>query len=47
MFKEVEENYIYGKDVILFLFGKVKELIDGKSFEVNIEFVKYNVLIGM
>ncbi|OZU87475.1 pseudouridine-5-phosphate glycosidase [Virgibacillus indicus] len=44
--KEAEENNIIGKDSTPFLLGKVKELTDGKSLDVNIELVKHNAKIG-
>jgi len=44
--KEAEENYIIGKDTTPFLLGKIKELTDGKSLDVNIELVKHNAKVG-
>ncbi|WP_249870536.1 pseudouridine-5'-phosphate glycosidase [Oceanobacillus saliphilus] len=44
--KEAEENNIVGKDATPFLLGKVKELTDGKSLDVNIELVKHNAKVG-
>lgn len=44
--KEAEENNIIGKDTTPFLLGKIKELTDGKSLDVNIELVKHNAKVG-
>jgi len=44
--KEAEENHIIGKDTTPFLLGKIKELTDGKSLDVNIELVKHNAKVG-
>ena len=44
--KEAEENNIIGKDSTPFLLGKIKDLTDGKSLDVNIELVKHNAKIG-
>lgn len=43
---EAEENHIIGKDTTPFLLGKIKELTDGKSLDVNIELVKHNAKVG-
>ena len=44
--KEAAENNIIGKDTTPFLLGKIKELTDGKSLDVNIELVKHNAKVG-
>jgi pseudouridylate synthase len=44
--KEAEENNIIGKDSTPFLLGKVKDLTEGKSLDVNIELVKHNAKVG-
>lgn len=44
--KEAEENHIIGKDTTPFLLGKIKELTNGKSLDVNIELVKHNAKVG-
>lgn len=44
--QEAKEQGIIGKDSTPFLLGKVKDLTDGKSLDVNIELVKHNAKVG-
>lgn len=44
--QEAQEQGIIGKDSTPFLLGKVKDLTDGKSLDVNIELVKHNAKVG-
>lgn len=39
----VNEQYVFGKDVILYVFGVILDLIEGWSLEINIVLVCNNV----